>query len=197
MKTTAFDYALVFTLKWEGGYTDDPDDPGGRTKYGITESTFEYAKRRGIVFKDSVREIDREDAEVIYRRLFWEPLRCDDMPLWVATLVFDTGVNQGLYWAGVHLQGALNDLYLHDRRAPYFKLKEDGIIGEKTLSAVRDLRFRTFLETKRLFIRLYCVNRDIRYTEIVLNNPRTKKFLRGWFLRTSDLQDYANSLMEE
>lgn len=191
-----FDYALVFTLKWEGGYVDDPDDPGGKTKYGITEETFEYAKSEGIIFKESVKDIDREDAEAIYRRLFWERLSCDKMPLWVAVLVFDTGVNQGLYWAGLHLQRALNGLKEHHGRSPLFNLKEDGIIGPKTLAAVNVLRYQAPDEIKRLFVRLYCVNRDLRYVEIVFKNNRLEKFLRGWFLRTSDLQDYAESLME-
>ena len=197
MNTTAFDYALVFTLKWEGGYSNDRDDPGGETKYGITKATFEHAKRLGIVSKSGVGEITREDAEAIYRALYWEPLKCGELPLWAGVLVFDTAVNQGLYWAVLHLQSALNSLYIHDTRAPRYYLKEDGVLGEKTLSAVRDLRFRAYTEIKQLFIRLYCVNRDIRYTEIILNNPKLKKFLRGWFLRTSDLQDYAKTFLEE
>ncbi|ADO44960.1 protein of unknown function DUF847 [Hydrogenobacter thermophilus TK-6] len=193
MKTTAFDYALLFTLKWEGGYVNDPNDPGGETNYGITRRTLELARQKGLVFKESVKDIDREDAAVIYRRFYWEPLKCDDMPLWVAVLVFDTGVNQGIRYAGLHLQSALNNLKHHG--GAYFSLAEDGMIGDKTLSALRELSIHP-LEVKQLFIRLYCVNRDIRYTELVGNNPKLKKFLKGWFFRTSSLQDYANSLME-
>ena len=194
--TDNFDYALLFTLKWEGGYVDDPDDPGGKTKYGVTERTFEYAKMKGIVNKESVKDIEKEDVEAIYKSLYWERLGCDRMPLWVAVLVFDTGVNQGLHWSGLHLQRALNDLKEHHKKAPVFALKEDGIIGPKTLIAVNAMTLDSLEEVKSLFIRLYCVNRDLRYVELVFKNKRLEKFLKGWFLRTSALQDFAESFLE-
>lgn len=193
---TAFDYALAFTLKWEGGYVNNPDDPGGKTKYGITGKTLEYAREYGITLPENVAELTEREAETIYRLLYWERLKCNRMPAWTAVVVFDTGVNQGIYWASLHLQRALNDLHHHHNRAPVYNLKEDGIIGEKTLSAVNDLRFRVLADVKRLFIRLYCVNRDLRYVELTFKNRRLQKFLKGWFLRTSDLQSYTETLLE-
>lgn len=188
-------YVLPFTLKWEGGYVDDKDDPGGKTKYGITQATFELARKKGIVSKKDVSEIEKKDAEMIYRKLYWEPLGCDEMPLWVAVLVFDTAVNQGHKWGILHLQKTLTGIHRYVTVFRYV-LEEDGVIGDKTLSALRDFTARAQSQAIDEFIRLYCVHRDLRYLEIVVNNPRLMKFAQGWFMRTSALQDYAQSLKD-
>ncbi len=191
-----FKYAIPFTFKWEGGYSDDRDDPGGKTKFGITERTLKYAKLLGIVRTESVEELTEEEAERIYKELYWKGIRGDEVPLWVGVLLFDTAVNQGVGWAVKHLQNALNGVHVHSKTAPFYSLVVDGIFGPKTMSALRDFALRARAEDKNLFIRLYCVHRDIRYLELIMKNPRLKKFIKGWFLRTSELQDYAQTFVE-
>jgi lysozyme family protein len=58
-----FERALAFTLRWEGGLSQDPDDPGGTTKYGIS------ARAHPEV---DVRNLTLEDAKEIYRKEYWE-----------------------------------------------------------------------------------------------------------------------------
>lgn len=192
-KSLAFDDAMNFTLRWEGGYTDDPDDPGGKTKYGITESTLRIVKRRGVISAQNVKELTREDAKRIYKHLYWDRLKCDYMPPYTALLVFDTAVNQGLFFGALHLQSALNDLHRYSD-APVYRLKKDGIIGKKTLSVANDVDSSS-VEVKRLLIKLYCTYRTLRYLQLITRNSRLKKFAKGWFLRTADLQDFATSLV--
>ena len=188
-------YILPFTLKWEGGYSDDKDDPGGETKYGIEELTFKEAKKRGIISVGSVRELTKEDATKIYRKLYWEPIKGDDLPLWAGMLVFDTAVNQGQKWGVLYLQKALN--WLCDEtggKVPKSKVTEDGVIGYETIAAVRYVNAGSLQKDIDECIRAYCVNRELRYLEIIMNAPKLQKFAKGWFMRTCDLQDYAKTL---
>jgi len=127
-----FDIALRHVLAFEGGYVDHPDDPGGATNLGITRETL--ARYRGRpVSKTEVRALDVTTARDIYRRFYWDTLRCNDMPAGVDLALFDGGVNQGTGRAARLLQKALN-------------VGVDGIIGPVTLGGVRDADPRKLLD---------------------------------------------------
>ncbi len=122
MKET-FETALRHILTFEGGYVDHPNDPGGATNMGITRATL--ARYRGReVSKAEVRALDLATVRDIYRRFYWDALRCDEMPAGIDLALFDGGVNQGTGRAARLLQTAL-------------KVSVDGIIGPITLGAVR------------------------------------------------------------
>jgi len=73
-----FALALALVLESEGGYVDDPRDPGGATNLGITRATL--ARWRGrVVSKADVRQLGRAEAAAIYRALFWDKIRGDDL----------------------------------------------------------------------------------------------------------------------
>lgn len=111
---TTFDKALELVLEHEGGYVDHPDDPGGRTIYGISERSHPDAWRAGIP--------TREQAAAIYRRDYWDRCGCDRLPPAVAVIVFDAAVNQGAAWAAKTLQRVLG-------------VAQDGVIGPVTAAA--------------------------------------------------------------
>ena len=94
-----FKRALEFTLKYEGGYVDHPNDPGGATNHGITIHT---AKAHGVdvdgdgdTDKDDMRNLPLETAEQIYKASYWNVCNCDNYPLGLAVALFDTAVNCG------------------------------------------------------------------------------------------------------
>lgn len=118
-----FETALRHVLRFEGGYVDHPDDPGGATNLGITRATL-AAYRGRPVSKGEVRALGHETARAIYRRQYWDTLRCDEMPAGIDLALFDSGVNQGTARASRLLQTAL-------------KVGVDGIIGPVTLGAVQ------------------------------------------------------------
>ncbi len=94
----SFQTALAHILRWEGGYSDHPDDPGGATNYGVTQATYDaWRKERGLPTR-SVREIAREEVEAIYRTRYWEPLpaRYAERDPALALALFDLAVNSGL-----------------------------------------------------------------------------------------------------
>lgn len=97
-----FNACLALTLKWEGGYCDNPKDPGGATKFGITEAVFEACHeargllRRAIGKPPLVKTLTRQEAAHIYHTQYWKPIAGDSLPLGLAMVVFDIAVNMGV-----------------------------------------------------------------------------------------------------
>jgi lysozyme family protein len=112
-----FARALDFVFAREGGYSADPADPGGATKYGISAKSHPDLDIRNLTVKQ---------AGEIYRSQYWEPNWCDQMPFWAGLAVFDTAVNMGRHHAIVCLQKAAG-------------LRDDGKPGTELLRTVRHL----------------------------------------------------------
>src|SRR4029077_17224643 len=102
-----FNPCLVFTLKEEGGYSDDPADPGGATNMGITLATYRQWADNPNLAPLQVRDLAERTARAIYRSLYWNPLRADALPIGVDLSVFDMGVNAGIWRSARLLQRAL------------------------------------------------------------------------------------------
>lgn len=181
----SLELALKFTLQFEGGYVNDPDDPGGKTNYGVTEAVFNMAKKQGIVKSRSVEGLTKEEAERVYEELYFKPIRCHEMPSWVAVMVFDTAVNQGLAIAGKILQRALKDVG--------FNVVVDGKVGDKTIEVIKRLEGSG---REKQFIVWFATYRALRYLEVITKNDKLIKFAKGWFRRVSAMQEYAQSLRE-
>lgn len=113
-----FDQAVHFVLaeRIEGGYVNDPRDPGGETKFGISKRSYP---------KVNIKTLTRDDAIAIYKRDYWDAAHCDELPPRVAVVMFDCAINQGPGIAARLLQNALG-------------VAVDGVIGAQTLGAARD-----------------------------------------------------------
>jgi lysozyme family protein len=86
---------LTRLLKDEGGYTNNPSDPGGPTNFGITLGDYrKYISPQGTAI--DVRNMTVEQAKTIYKSKYWDALDCDNLPSGVDYSVFDYGVNSGL-----------------------------------------------------------------------------------------------------
>lgn len=81
------------TAKWEGGWSDHPSDPGGKTMYGITLAKFREHYPNGTAAQ--LRNISRKTALDICQKDFWRPLACETLPAGVDLAVYDAGVNSG------------------------------------------------------------------------------------------------------
>ena len=91
-----FTTCLTFTLQAEGGFVDNPADPGGATNMGITLATYRTyadAPSAGVM---QIQDLSRDEASSIYRTLYWNPIRGDSLPAGVDLSVFDFGVNAGI-----------------------------------------------------------------------------------------------------
>lgn len=92
MSASNYSACLKEILRNEGGYVNNPKDPGGETNYGITIAT---ARANG--YTGSMRTIPMSVVEAIYRKKFWKSAQgnCDDLPAGVDLVVFDYAVNSG------------------------------------------------------------------------------------------------------
>jgi len=82
----SFYKSLEFVLKWEGGYVNDPDDPGGETKWGISKRYHP---------DEDIRGLSPERAAEIYYEDYWITTACDLLPLPLSTVMFDSAVACG------------------------------------------------------------------------------------------------------
>lgn len=82
----AFHKAMQHVIKWEGGYVNDPVDPGGETKYGISKRSYPNL---------NIAKLTLEDAFSIYYTDFWRPFRLDNLPFDIAVSIFDAAINVG------------------------------------------------------------------------------------------------------
>lgn len=119
-----FASALAAVLVHEGGYVNDPQDPGGATNKGVTQRVYDDWRRSQGLSPRSVRSLEQAEVEAIYRKLYWNRCRCDDLPSGVDYCVFDFAVNSGTVRASRYLQRAVG-------------VADDGQIGPVTLAAVK------------------------------------------------------------
>lgn len=115
MSDRAFDRAMSWILAAEGNYSNDPKDPGGETRWGISKRAFPG---------EDIANLTRDRAEQLYREHYWKTCRCDELPEPIALAVFDAAVNQGPGVGIRLLQKALG-------------LTADGAIGPATIDAAR------------------------------------------------------------
>ncbi len=143
VKTGAdFEAALAHVLEMEGGYSDDPYDPGGPTNKGITLGVL--AKWRGVTVDRDIARQDHRGFEShrprhrrdIYRARYWQPASCALLPDAIAAMHFDAAVNHGVGGAIRLLQAAL-------------AVAADGEIGPETLQAARSQPLRSVIGALR------------------------------------------------
>jgi lysozyme family protein len=112
--TDNFTKAVEIIFSLEGGYSNDPNDPGGETNFGISKRAYP-----GI----DIKTLDKATAAAIYLTDYWTPAKCDAYAWPLCLFVFDAAVNQGLDAANRCLQKAAG-------------VAVDGIVGTQTQRAV-------------------------------------------------------------
>lgn len=126
MTVTGFQRALPRVLAHEGGYVNDPHDPGGATNKGITFRVYDaHRRRKGLPARD-VRRIEAAEVAEIYRLQYWDAVKGDELPPGLDYVLFDGAVNSGPSQSIKWLQRALGNVAV------------DGVIGQATLAAVTE-----------------------------------------------------------
>lgn len=152
-------------LALEGGLVDNPKDPGGLTKYGISIRSYPQLGVAGI------KSLTKEEAVEIYRRDYWDAIRGDDiqeLSSRLALIVFDTAVHSGPVQAAKLLQSSLGEM----EKVPH----PDGIIGSQTLAALKRI------DCEKLAIN-FLADRAIFLTSI----KASEDFRKGWMRRLFSL----------
>jgi uncharacterized protein (TIGR02594 family) len=162
-----FEVALAHVLRMEGGYSDDPYDPGGPTNFGITLRTYAAHMGRTLdaashtALKSELRSIRPEVVRAIYQQRYWRPAQCDELSPGLALFHFDAAVNHGVGTAIRSLQEALG-------------VDADGEIGPITRRALREAAVPDVIAR-------YAMIRERRYRAL----KHFWRFGRGWLNRVS------------
>ena len=171
MPSPAFEAALPFILRWEGGFVDHPADPGGRTNKGVTQRVYNaWLARQGQSGRD-VKQITDAEVHAIYESGYWVPPRCDLLAAPLDVVQLDTAVNMGPGRAVRFLQQAVG-------------CGVDGDFGPATQRAVMACDGGDAI-TK------YCSIREDFYRQIVARKPDQAVFLKGWMNRLNSLRRHV------
>jgi lysozyme family protein len=170
-----FSECLAFTLRTEGGYVDNPDDPGGATNMGITLATYRTWSDDPSAGISQIRDLTTRIAGAIYRMLYWNPLRGDALPAGVDLSVFDFGVNAGVWRSGRVLQLALG----------FSGDTVDGCVGPETLAAADKTDAQELIEA--------LASRQAMYYRSLKDYSF---FGQGWLNRTEARRDAALAMLD-
>lgn len=159
-------------LKWEGGWSNDPNDKGGPTMKGVTLAVYTaYRAKKGkkTPTQQDLKNISQEEWTDILKTMYWDRWKADQINSQsIANLLVDWVWTSGLY--GIkYPQKVLG-------------VKDDGIVGPKTLEAINN-----YPDQKVLFNKLW-LRRKEHFVSIANSRPANKKFLKGWLNRLNDLK---------
>ena len=154
-------------MREEGGYVNNPKDPGGATNHGVTKHVWESWIGHPVS-DDDMKRLTIDDVKPLYKQRYWDVCRCDELPDGVDFVVFDTAVNSGTTKAARLLQQMLS-------------IPVDGVIGPKTVAAAKEANSRNLSDR-------YCDAR-LAYLKGLGTWPT---FGDGWGARISQLRASAD-----
>jgi lysozyme family protein len=158
-----FDQALAAVLKSEGGFSNNPKDPGGMTNLGCTKAVWE--EHCGHPVNEKVmRALTPDDVAPLYKRKYWDKVQGDELPPGVDYVVFDAAINSGPGRAAKWLQSCVG-------------VEPDGGIGPKTLAAVRAF------DSQQL-VKDYAKRR----LSFMMDLPTWGTFGKGWTRRVNEVE---------
>jgi len=169
MDSVCIDDVLGFTLLWEGGFSDNKNDPGGKTMNGVTQKTYDSYRASIKQPARTVLLLSEHERTDIYTSMYWDPCMCSEMSYPLALVVFDTAVNTGCKQAIRMLQKVLGATV-------------DGVIGTETMRLVRAVS-----DQRTLAIELIQM-REQFYKDLIVRKPSMKVFEKGWYNRTAALK---------
>lgn len=171
-----FSMAVALTLRHEGGYINNPDDPGGETIFGISRKNnpkwVGWNMIEGRLKKSPIAKVEKDteikyQARILYRKKYWRNIYDKIGSQRIANQLFDIGVNMGVKRAVLMIQMTL----------PSYEGKADGIFGPLTLESVNN-------DEQQALNNDLVWERICNYWYIAENNPVMFKFIKGWIRRS-------------
>ena len=165
-----FEQCFALVLKNEGGYVDNPADPGGATNLGCTKAVWEQYIGRSVT-KDDIKALTPNDVMPLYKAKYWDTIKGDDLPEGVDYAVFDFAINSGPSRAAKALQSVLS-------------VTVDGQIGSATLRALETANPRevatAICEARLAFLQ---------------SLPTYGTFGKGWSRRVAEVEQTAFNMV--
>lgn len=165
-----WEQCFTLVLKHEGGFVNNPKDPGGMTNLGVTKKVWEAFVGREVD-EAEMRSLTPEMVKPLYKKNYWDAIRGDDLPDGVDYATYDLAVNSGTRRAIKMLQKAAG-------------VPDDGAIGPKTLEAVSDKNPRELAQD-------ICENR----LAFLQGLPTFDTFGKGWSRRVAEVEQTAFNMV--
>lgn len=181
-----FEKALSYTLQYEGGWSDDPDDRGGATNFGLTIGFAQETNDLEIFDVDGDGDIDKIDiknltherAHDAYKEYVWDKHDLDSYSPKIAFNLFDMVVNHGPKNSFKMLQMAICKCG--------FQIDVDGAVGNETIGALNQC------DQNELVKNLLNIRRDF-FRKITVKRPQNQKFLKGWLNRCNAIESIIDT----
>lgn len=170
-----FDFCMKHILEVEGGFSNNPNDRGGPTNFGITLGTLAAFRGKQVTIEE-LKNIKPDEVRDVYFKLFWQKFNLSLVKdTHMACIIFDQVVNRRAEAAIITLQTALNSEFGAN-------LIVDGVLGLKTADAINkndvySLGMQFVKETQRFYVKL------------IKANPSQFEFMFTWMSRTWRLLD--------
>lgn len=165
-----FDNALARVLVSEGGFTNNPKDPGGATMKGITQRVYNGFRTRNNLPTQTVQSISDVEVSRIYKEQYWDIAKCDMLPVGISYCVFDGDVNSGVGQSVKWLQRALG-------------VAVDSQMGPATIAAANDADPSTLIDG--------ICDRRLAYLKALTT---WHEFGHGWTNRVEHVREVAKAL---
>ena len=167
-----WDDCFAMVIKSEGGFVNNPKDPGGMTNLGVTRSAWQGFLNRDVT-ETEMRGLTPEEVKPFYKALYWDRIKGDSLPSGVDYAAYDLAVNSGPHKAAQYLQEIAG--------APV-----DGMIGPKSLEAIQSCDAKETADA-------IC---DMRL-EFLKKLPTFDTFGKGWSRRVADVKAKAISMADD
>lgn len=163
--------AVEKVLEHEGGFVDHPEDKGGVTNWGITQSAYETFIGKTVT-KEEMLIMPKGNAIAIYKEMYWDKIKGDFIKSYAKSFIlFDQAVNRGPKSASKQAQKIVG-------------VTADGVIGPQSIKAINDFNEKKFID-------LYISDSKQFYKNIVSRDPSQMVFINGWMNRVSSIEKYA------
>lgn len=159
---TARDEKMIdFVLENEGGYVNNPKDPGGATNWGITLKAWSRFTDNVAVVPDDIKAITKKQAYEFYKETYWRDLRLEEFQIQKGTVMLDCAVNRGTF---ISIKNALMACH-----SPHLIC----VMNEPQLEVIARIDLNLFLDN----FHDECI---MGYEAIVRRKPDMGIFLKGW-----------------
>ena len=167
---TNFELSLQLVLKSEGGYVNNPKDPGGETMMGVTKNAWSTWLKKPIA-DGEMAKLTVEDIKPFYKALYWDKSYCNELPSGIDYMAFDASVNMGVGQSIRILQRSLGCV-------------SDGVIGHNTMDAIHAADVVTLIDK-------YSAQKEQFYRSLA-NFPI---FGKGWLARVEQVKQNAKGMI--
>lgn len=164
-----WEMAFQMVLKHEGGYVNNPKDPGGMTNLGVTKKVWEEYVGHSVD-ENIMRGLTPDMVQPLYKKNYWDRIKGDQLPDGVDYAAYDLAVNSGVGRAAKYLQQIAG-------------VPADGVIGPKSLEAIKACPAEEVVDA-------LC---DMRL-EFLKRLPTWTTFGKGWERRVVEVKQKASTM---